>query len=124
MAQFDLNLLRVAVSVLDAGSVTVAARNLGISQPAASSALARLRFALGDPLFVKTSRGMEPTPRAIDFVAIARDLLNQVNRDLLSKTAFDPATTRKTFTIATSDIGEMVFLPKLQIGRASCRERV
>lgn len=113
MAQFDLNLLRVAVSVSDAGSVTAAAKNLGISQPAASSALARLRLAVGDPLFVKTSRGMEPTPRAIDFVATARELLTRVNRDLLSKMAFDPATTRETLTFAMSDIGEMVFLPKL-----------
>lgn len=113
MAHFDLNLLRVAVAISDAGSVSAAANSLGISQPAASSALARLRLMVGDPLFVKTSRGMEPTPRAIDFVPIARDLLNRVNRDLLSKLAFDPATTRETFTIAMSDIGEMVFLPKL-----------
>src|SRR5487761_2255717 len=109
MAQFDLNLLRVALAVSDAGSVSVAAKNLGISQPAASSALARLRFAVGDPLFVKTFRGMEPTPRAIELVATARELLTRVNRDLLSTLSFDPATTRETFTFAMSDIGEMVF---------------
>lgn len=113
MAQFDLNLLRVAVAVSDANSVSVAARNLGISQPAASSALARLRLAVGDPLFVKTFRGMEPTPRAIEFVATARELLTRVGRDLLSKLSFDPATTREIFTFSMSDIGEMVFLPKL-----------
>ena len=113
MAQFDLNLLRVVVAVSDANSVSVAARNLGISQPAVSSALARLRLAVGDPLFVKTMRGMEPTPRAIEFVATARELLNRVSRDLLSKLSFDPATTSETFTFAMSDIGEMVFLPKL-----------
>ena len=113
MPQFDLNLLRVAVAVSDANSVSVAARNLGISQPAASSALARLRLAVGDPLFVKTARGMEPTPRAIEFVATARELLSRVSRDLLSKLSFDPATTIDTFTFALSDIGEMVFLPKL-----------
>ncbi|MBE0615755.1 MAG: LysR family transcriptional regulator [Burkholderiales bacterium] len=113
MAHLDLNLLRVVVAVADTNSVSAAARNLGISQPAASSALARLRFAVGDPLFVKTIRGMEPTPRAIEFVATARELLNRVNRDLLSKLSFDPATTRETFTFAMSDIGEMVFLPKL-----------
>lgn len=113
MAQFDLNLLRVALAVSDAGSVSVAAKNLGISQPAASSALVRLRFAVGDPLFVKTFRGMEPTPRAIELVATARELLTRVNRELLSTLSFDPATTRETFTFAMSDIGEMVFLPKL-----------
>ena len=113
MAQFDLNLLRVVVAVSDANSVSAAARNLGISQPAVSSALARLRLAVGDPLFVKTMRGMEPTPRAIEFVATARELLNRVSRDLLAKLSFDPATTSETFTFAMSDIGEMVFLPKL-----------
>ena len=113
MAYLDLNLLRIAVAVLDAGSVSAAARNLGISQPTASSALARLRVMVGDPLFIKTSRGMQPTPRAIDFVPIARDLLNRVDRDLLSKTLFSPAAMSETFTIAMSDIGEMVFLPKI-----------
>lgn len=113
MAQFDLNLLRVAVAVSDANSVSIAARNLGISQPAASSALARLRIAVCDPLFVKTARGMEPTPRAIEFVATARELLSRVSRDLLSNLTFDPATTCEIFTFAMSDIGEMVFLPRL-----------
>jgi DNA-binding transcriptional LysR family regulator len=103
----------VAVAVADTNSVSVAARNLGISQPAASSALARLRISVGDPLFVKTVRGMEPTPRAIEFVATARELLNRVSRDLLAKSSFDPAATSETLTFAMSDIGEMVFLPRL-----------
>lgn len=113
MAHFDLNLLRVAVAIYDEHSVSGAAKLLGISQPATSSALARLRLAVSDHLFIKTSRGMEPTPRAMTFIALAREVLTRVSREVLSKTTFDPATTRETFTFAMSDIGEMVFLPKL-----------
>ena len=113
MDHFDLNLLRVAVAIYDARSVSAAAKALGISQPAASSALARLRAAVSDPLFIKTSRGMEPTPQAVRLVPTARDILARVTRDVVPKRAFDPATTRETFTFAMSDIGEMVFLPKL-----------
>ena len=113
MRDFDLNLLRVALAIHDEGSVSAAAKTLGISQPAASAALARLRAWIGDPLFVKTSRGMEATPRAAVLVPTAREILNRVQRDLLTQTAFDPATTQERFTIAMSDIGEMVFLPRL-----------
>ena len=113
MAHFDLNLLRVAVAIHDEHSVSGAAKSLGISQPATSAALSRLRLAVSDHLFIKTSRGMEPTPRAIAFIPLAREVLTRVSREVLSKTTFDPATTRETFTFAMSDIGEMVFLPKL-----------
>jgi len=111
--QFDLNLLRVLVAIHDEGSVSAAALSLGISQPAVSSALARLRPAIGDALFVKTSRGMDPTPRARSLVVAARDILGRVGSAILEHSAFDPLTYQQTFTFAMSDIGEMVFLPKL-----------
>lgn len=113
MQEFDLNLLRIALAIYDEGSVSAAAKSLGLSQPAASAALARLRARVGDPLFVKTSHGMAPTPRAMTLVPTARDIMNRVNRDLLAHAVFDPATTRERFTFAMSDIGEMVFLPRL-----------
>lgn len=113
MREFDLNLLRLAVAIDQDRSVSGAARRLGISQPAASSALGRLRAALGDTLFVKTARGMEPTPRAVRLVAAARDVLGRVDREVLAATSFAPETTQDTFTFALSDIGEMVFLPRL-----------
>ena len=113
MEHFDLNLLRIALAIYDEHSVSGAAKALGISQPAASAALGRLRLAVGDPLFIKTARGMEPTPRALEFVPATREVLTRVNRDILSRAGFDPATTQGTFTFAMSDIGEMVFLPKL-----------
>lgn len=113
MQDFDLNLLRIALAIYDTHSVSGAAKALGISQPAASAALGRLRLAIGDPLFIKTSRGMEPTSRALAFVPTAREVLLRVSRDILSRVGFDPAVTQDTFTFAMSDIGEMVFLPRL-----------
>lgn len=113
MKDFDLNLLRVAVALYDAGSVSRAAQALGMSQPAMSAALARLRRAFGEPLFVRTARGMSPTPRAHSLVAGAREVLTQVADQVLSEASFEPATTTATFTFALSDVGEMVFLPKI-----------
>ncbi|MCX7175353.1 MAG: LysR family transcriptional regulator [Proteobacteria bacterium] len=113
MHEFDLNLLRVVLAIYDEGSVSNAGKVLGMSQPAASAALSRLRARIGDPLFVKTSRGMEPTPRAAALVPIAREILERVSHELLTSAAFDSATTRTRFTFAMSDIGEMVFLPRL-----------
>jgi DNA-binding transcriptional LysR family regulator len=109
----DLNLLPILVALHDERSVSVAAQRLGMSQPGLSTALARLRDTFADPLFVRTSRGMEPTPRALALVAAARDVLAKVETDMLTTETFDPATTRRTFTLALSDVGEMVFLPKL-----------
>lgn len=113
MKQFDLNLLRVAVALYDARSVSRAAQQLGMSQPAVSAALARLRRAFSDPLFVKTGQGMSPTARTHALVAGAREALARIATDVLADTAFDPATTRDTFTLALSDVGEMVFLPRI-----------
>lgn len=113
MSHFDLNLLRVALGIHDEGSVSAAASKLGISQPAASAALSRLRRVVGDPLFVKTSRGMDPTPRVLVLVKTARSVLAQVDSVISAEDAFDPEKTTETFTFAMSDIGEMVFLPKL-----------
>ena len=113
MNKLDLNLLSIAVAIHDERSVSRAALRLGMSQPAVSAALARLRHVFGDPLFVKTARGMEPTPRALALVAPARAVLSRIEEDVLSDVSFEPATTKRTFTFALSDVGEMVFLPKI-----------
>ena len=113
MKEFDLNLLRVVVALYDAGSVGRAAQALGMSQPALSAALARLRKAFGEPLFVRTARGMSPTPRAQTLAAGAREVLARVADEVLSEKTFAPATTTARFTFALSDVGEMVFLPKI-----------
>lgn len=113
MKDFDLNLLRVLIALYDAGSVGRAAQSLGLSQPAMSAALARLRKSFGEPLFVRTARGMSPTARTHGLVASAREILARVADDVLCEAVFDPETTSATFTLAMSDVGEMVFLPKL-----------
>lgn len=111
--KFDLNLLAVALAIADEKSVSKAAERLDLSQPAVSLALGKLRRQLGDELFVRTVRGMEPTPRARPLIELARQMLDRVRTEVLQQGAFDPATTATTFTVALSDIGEMVFLPQL-----------
>ncbi|RJF96475.1 LysR family transcriptional regulator [Noviherbaspirillum cavernae] len=113
MTRFDLNLLPVALAIYEEKSVSGAGKRLGMSQPATSAALNRLRQAFGDQLFVRTANGMEPTPRAMTLINPAREILARVEDDVLQGEAFDPATTKAVFSFALSDIGEMVFLPKL-----------
>ncbi|AKM29812.1 LysR family transcriptional regulator [Pandoraea faecigallinarum] len=109
----DLNLLVVFHHLYNARRVSRVAETLGVTQPAVSNALARLRKVFNDELFIRTSRGMLPTPMAIELaepVAAALDALHGVfNREL----AFDPATSQRAFEIAMTDIGEVHFLPKL-----------
>ena len=109
----DLNLIPYLVAIEDTRNVSRAAEQLGVSQPRVSTALGRLREYFSDPLFVRTSRGMEPTPRALALVPVARDALNRIERGLLDTQHFDPAVTTDTFAIALSDVGEIVFLPRL-----------
>lgn len=118
-ASLDLNLLKVLLALSETRSVTAAALRLGMGQPAVSSALGRLRLSLGDPLFVRTGKSMEPTPRALAIVGPARQALEMIRKDVVEAAAFDPARSRQEFVIASSDIGEMVFLPRLldRIGR-------
>jgi DNA-binding transcriptional LysR family regulator len=113
MTAFDLNLLPVALAIHEERSVSGAARKLGMSQPAVSVALNKLRKALGDPLFIRTAHGMEPTPRALSLVSPTRDILQRLETGVLASVQFDPAITERKFTVALSDIGEMTFLPRL-----------
>src|SRR5665647_3301921 len=84
MAGFDLNLLPVALAICEERSVSGAARKLGMSQPAVSVALNKLRKALGDPLFVRTAHGMDPTPRALTLISPTRDILQRLQTDVLA----------------------------------------
>ncbi len=113
MRRLDLNLLPIVVALYEHRNVSRAACALGMSQPAVSAALAKLRRAFDDPLYVKTARGMEPTPRAEALIAPTLDALNKLNRDVFADVSFKPESTRDTFTLALSDVGEMVFLPKI-----------
>jgi DNA-binding transcriptional LysR family regulator len=113
MDNFDMNLLRVFDAVWRQGHLGRAAEELGLSQPAMSHSLKRLREQLDDPLFLKVRTGMQPSPRAVQLAPIVQSVLSSVRENLLSAPQFDPAQARRTFTIAMSDVGEMAFLPRL-----------
>jgi DNA-binding transcriptional LysR family regulator len=111
--EIDLNLLNVFNELLKRGSVSGAARALDISQPGVSNALNRLRTLLGDELFLRTSRGMEPTPFAEMLAEPIAFALSTIHSTINQRAAFDPATSQRSFTVAMTDIGEIYFLPKL-----------
>ena len=94
-------------------SVTRASARLGLTQPAVSNALARLRVALDDPLLVRAANGMAPTPRALDLAAPLRDALERVNHVVSGPGRFEPSTARRTFTLAATDYVQFVLLGPL-----------
>src|SRR5947207_15253708 len=109
----DLNLLPIALALYDELNVSRAAQALGMSQPAVSMALRKMRATFNDPLFVRAPRGITPTPRAHALIAVARPLVTQLQQGLLAEEQFNPGVSTQPFTFALSDVGEMVFLPKL-----------
>ena len=109
----DLNLLRVFDSVLRERSVTTAATQLELTQPAVSNALARLRRLFDDPLFVRTPSGMNPTPFAQGLAEPVHQALALIESALARGAGFDPASSTRQFRFHMSDIGEIFFLPPL-----------
>ena len=109
----DLNLLRVFDAVLHERGVTPAAARLGLTQPAVSNALARLRALFGDPLFVRTPRGMDATPFARELAEPVRQALALLESALAHGPGFDPATSTRAFRFYMSDLGQIEFLPPL-----------
>ena len=113
LARLDLNLLLVFHHLLREKRVSAVAMVLGMSQPAVSSALGRLRSSLGDALFLRTQRGMEPTPYALQLAEPVATALDGLQQALNVRASFDPATSERRFTLAMTDVGEMYFLPVL-----------
>ena len=113
LSDIDLNLLVVFQQLVVERRVNAVAQSLGITQPAVSNALRRLRRHLGDELFLRTSTGMEPTPFAARLVGPVAEALGTLHSALNQRTAFDPATSSRTFAIAMTDIGEIYFVPPL-----------
>jgi DNA-binding transcriptional LysR family regulator len=109
----DLNLLELLLQINDTRSVSTAGSNLGLSQPATSNALARLRGMLGDPLFVRGGKGMEPTPFTERIVADIRQHLHAIETVLNDATTFDAANSTRTFRLSLSGLGEQVFMGPL-----------
>lgn len=113
ISKVDLNLLVVLDALLRMRSVSGAARTLKISQPAASLALQRLRTTFEDPLFVRTARGIHPTPFAEQLREPLESILDRIRADLLQPQTFDPTRAERPVTFLMQDIGELVFLPRI-----------
>ncbi|BEV01132.1 LysR family transcriptional regulator [Novosphingobium olei] len=110
----DLNLLRGLHALIETRSVTRAAERLGLSQPAVSGILARLRDALGDPLFVRGQHGLMPTPRTLELSGPLARLLTELEA-LVKPTAFIPHEAQMTFRIAATDYAQTaIVLPLLK----------
>jgi DNA-binding transcriptional LysR family regulator len=109
----DLNLLRVFDAVLRDRSVTSAAKHLGLTQPAVSNALARLRAQFEDMLFVRTPTGMDATPFARELSEPVRQALALLESAMAHGPGFDPATSTRAFRFYMSDLGQIEFLPPL-----------
>jgi len=109
----DLNLIRVFDALWQERGVTRAGDRIGLSQPAVSAALMRLRHALGDQLFIRRGNAMIPTPRAEELAPRARLALEEIERMLAPGPAFDPLMLERTFTLLTSDFFSMLMMPQL-----------
>jgi DNA-binding transcriptional LysR family regulator len=113
ISRIDLNLLVVLDALLRTRSVSAAARTLKMSQPAASLALQKLRATFDDPLFVRTSRGIYPTPFAERLKEPLESILDRIRSEVLAPPTFDPARAERPVTFLMQDIGELVFLPRI-----------
>ncbi len=108
----DLNLLKLFDALLKEGSVTRAGQRLGLSQPAASRGLGRLRRLLNDQLLVRTTKGWELTPRAVALSEPVTKLLNDA-RAIVAPSVFNPSTASGRFTIAAGDHMALMLIPTL-----------
>ena len=122
----DLNLLRIFDAIHRQRSVSRAAEALGLSQPAVSQGLTRLRLALKDALFVRAGRGVEPTAAAESLAQAVQPALLLVSEALHGAERFDPLQAQRTFRLHMSDLGESEFLPGLmhEVRRRAPRVRI
>jgi DNA-binding transcriptional LysR family regulator len=109
----DLNLLVALDALLAERNVSRAAVRLHLSQPATSALLARLRELFGDPLLLRSARGMLPTPRALELLGPVKQVLDEIDAIVQPRTAFDPDSAERTFTLSASDYVEYALLPTL-----------
>lgn len=113
MAKLDLEWLSIFDEIYKTGSVSRAADRLGIAQATASIALNKLRNHFGDPLFCRTSRGMEPTPHAQAIYPELRGILTLLEKTRGARAEFDPCQATRAFRVSITDISEVVLLPDL-----------
>lgn len=113
LRELDLNLLVVFQAIWQERNISAAAERLDMTQSATSNALRRLRLHFGDPLFLRTTAGMAPTPLASQLADPIGYALSTLATGLGAGVPFDPSTSERQFTIGMTDIGEIVFLPAL-----------
>ena len=109
--RIDLNLLVYLDVLLRECNVTQAANQLGLSQPAMSNGLRRLRDLFNDPLLVRTSDGMTPTARALELEPLVRDILSGVERAIQPTSEFDPKGAKQVIRVMASDYAESTLFP-------------
>ena len=109
----DLNLFIVFDAIYTEANLTRAGQIVGITQPAVSNALARLRETFNDPLFVRTAQGMVPTPMAQNIIGPVRNALSLLRVSVQESRIFNPLQANKTFRISMTDLTEAVILPPL-----------
>ncbi|WP_100633383.1 LysR family transcriptional regulator [Pseudomonas qingdaonensis] len=113
LSKVDLNLFIVFDAIYTEANLTRAGQIVGITQPAVSNALARLRETFNDPLFVRTAQGMVPTPMAQNIIGPVRNALSLLRVSVQESRIFNPLQANKTFRISMSDLTEAVVLPSL-----------
>ena len=111
--ELDITQIRLIAELVRLHSVSAASQRIGLSQSAASHALAKLRKQLGDPLFTRTTNGFQPTPYGERLGIAAREALDALQAGLASNRPFDARTTTRCFSFYMSDVGQMVMLPAL-----------
>jgi len=109
----DLNLLAAFDALVSERNVTRAAVRVGVSQPAMSAGLSRLRTLFNDPLFLRSAQGLVPTSKARELAEPVSQALQQIKAALLPKEQFEPATSAMTFTLGMSEYPAFVLLPFL-----------
>jgi DNA-binding transcriptional LysR family regulator len=113
LSDIDLNQLVLFQQLMVERRVSKVAENLGLTQPAVSNSLAKLRRQFGDDLFVRTPNGMMPTPFAEQLAEPIGYALGMIHSGLNQQTRFDPSSVKRAVSIGMTDIGEIVFLPQL-----------
>lgn len=107
----DIHLLRCLLALIEEAHVTKAAERMGSTQPAMSATLRKLRDIFGDPLLVRTEKGMLPTPRATELVGSLRTAIAAIDATLHTEAPFDPATAQMTIQVAASESVSFMLLP-------------
>src|SRR5450755_3878191 len=113
LSALDLNLFVVLHAVLEERSATRAARRLNVTQSAVSNALGRLRAALGDPLVVRSGRGLVPTPRATEVAPVVAQAIAHLQTVVDRGRGFDPSESTRTFTVAAADNHQTSEAPRI-----------